>query len=81
MALRRKQCFDVLGETIGCRLYSSKLDLKKLRPMILKRIQDRAKDYPIRELVPLAEQVLHSRSVLIQGVSTLLKVFPVQACK
>ncbi|KAL5794046.1 hypothetical protein ACOSP7_002640 [Xanthoceras sorbifolium] len=81
MALRKKLCFDVLGEMIGRRFYSSKLDLKKLRPMILKRIENRAKDYPVRDLVPLAEQVLQTRALLIQGVSTLIKVFPVQACK
>ncbi|KAK1568615.1 hypothetical protein Q3G72_026750 [Acer saccharum] len=81
MALRKKLCFDVLGETTGRRFYSSKLDLKKLRPMILKRIENRAKDYPVRNMVPLAEQVLQTRNLLIQGVSTLIKVFPVHACK
>ncbi|KAJ7981313.1 APO protein mitochondrial-like [Quillaja saponaria] len=63
------------------RLYSTKVDLKKLRPMILKRIENRANDYPVREMVPVAREVLKARNFLIQGVSTLLKVYPVMACK
>lgn len=82
MALRRKLWVDFLGElSNGQRFYSSKLDLKKLRPMIMKRIENRAKDYPIRDMVPLAREVLKARALLILGVSTLIKVFPVQACK
>ncbi|XP_004287928.1 PREDICTED: APO protein 4, mitochondrial [Fragaria vesca subsp. vesca] len=86
MAVRRK-----LGESlnINCKMmsrfsryYSSKkVDLKKMRPMILKRIQDRAKDYPVHRMIPVAEEVLNSRRLLIQGVSTLLKAVPVVACK
>ena len=86
MALRRK-----LGETsnFNCKMISSflrhyssnKVDLKRLRPMILKRIQDRAKDYPVQSMIPVAEEVLNSRRFLIQGVATLIKVIPVVACK
>lgn len=82
MALRRKLWVDFWGElSKGQRFYSSKFDLKKLRPMIMKRIENRAKDYPIRDMVPVAREVLKARALLIRGVSTLIKVFPVQACK
>lgn len=66
------------------RFYSSKskvVDLKKLRPMILKRIEDRAKKYPLMAMVPVAREVLQARSVLYQGVSTLLQRFPVMSCR
>ncbi|KAJ7948171.1 APO protein mitochondrial-like [Quillaja saponaria] len=79
------QCL-LFGEFSGClmhqrRLYTTKVDLKKLRSMILKRIENRAKDYPNREMVPVAQEVLKTRNFLIQGVSTLLKFYPVMACK
>ncbi|XP_057949015.1 APO protein 4, mitochondrial isoform X1 [Malania oleifera] len=85
MALRKKFWFNILKDfNFGCkcsRYYSSKVDFRKLRPMILKRIESRAKDYPIRGFVPVAFDVLKARALLIQGVSTLLNVFPVMACK
>ncbi|GMH11035.1 hypothetical protein Nepgr_012876 [Nepenthes gracilis] len=62
------------------RCYSTKEDLKKLRPMILKRIENRAKDYPVKAMIPVAREVLHSRSVLVHGVSLLLKVIPIVSC-
>ncbi|XP_047334634.1 APO protein 4, mitochondrial [Impatiens glandulifera] len=65
------------------RLYSSnsKIDFKKLKPMILKRINDRSKDYPVKAMIPLAREVLEARALLIQGVSILMQVIPVWACK
>lgn len=83
MALRKKSYLwiNVLGELRGHRFYSSKFDLKKLRPMIQKRIESRAKDYPVRGMVPVAKAVLKARALLIQGISTLIKFIPVQACK
>ncbi|KAK9285636.1 hypothetical protein L1049_024834 [Liquidambar formosana] len=85
MALRKKLWCTILEDVNGCtmfsRFYSSKVDLKKLRPMILKRIESRAKDYPIQAMIPVAQDVLKTRALLIQGVSTLINVFPVMACK
>lgn len=87
MALRKSLWLAVLqGKFNGClerprRLYRTKVDLKKLRPMILDRIEKRGHEYPVRAMVPVAVEVLKARNVLIQGVSTLLKSFPVVACK
>lgn len=87
MALKRNLWQTVLhGEFSGhleysWRLYTTKVDLKKLRPMILERIEKRANEYPVRAMVPVAMEVLKARNVLIQGVSTLIKSFPIMACK
>eukprot|EP01018_Ginkgo_biloba_P017668 Gb_29759 [translate_table: standard] len=59
----------------------SKVDWKKLRPMILERVKQRVKDYPIKSMIPVAHDVLNARAALIEGVSKLLKVIPVKACR
>lgn len=69
-------CFGNFG-----RFYATKVDLRKLRPMILKRIEKRSRLYPVRSMVPVANEVLLARSVLIHGVSTLLNSLPLMACK
>ena len=83
MALRGKLRHFLLDEVSSfamcARFYS--VDFKKLRPMILKRIENRAKEYPINSMIPVAQEVLWARSLLIQGVATLMNVFPVLACK
>lgn len=60
---------------------NTKDDWNKLRPMIKKRIENRVRDYPIKAMVPVAEEVLQARSALINGVSALLRVIPVVTCK
>ncbi|XP_052178277.1 APO protein 4, mitochondrial [Diospyros lotus] len=86
MAWRSRRLWHITmvdGLIGSSRFYSSnsKVDLKRLRPMILKRIEQRGKDYPVKGMVPVAQDVLRNRGLLIQGVSTLLKVVPVWACK
>lgn len=49
--------------------------------MILKRARSRTKDYPIRRMVPVAEEVIRAREALIKGVSALLQVVPVKSCE
>ncbi|KZV34232.1 APO protein 4, mitochondrial [Dorcoceras hygrometricum] len=69
----------------GFRFYStksnSKLDFKKLRPMILNRIEERSKEYPITGMLRVAREVLGARSTVYDGVSTLIHHFPVWSCK
>ncbi|GFP93683.1 apo protein 4 mitochondrial [Phtheirospermum japonicum] len=66
----------------GFRFYSNKsLDLKNLRPMILKRIEERSKEYPVKGMLPVAHEVLQARNALYDGVSTLIQHVPVWSCK
>ncbi|KAF6139498.1 hypothetical protein GIB67_005135 [Kingdonia uniflora] len=85
MALRKKIWHHLWKDSNGyftqSRYYSSKVDWNKLRPMILKRIQNRSKIYPLKSMIPVAYDVLEARALLFDGVSTLLKVIPVKACK
>lgn len=73
------------GGLNGCfsRFYCSsnwKVDMNKLRSIILERIKNRAKDYPVKSMIPMAENVLEARTLLIQGVSTLIQFIPVWSC-
>ncbi|MCL7031736.1 hypothetical protein MKW94_021058 [Papaver nudicaule] len=79
--LRQITLEEISGYIKGYRCYSSKLDWNKLRPMILKRIEKRAYDYPIKSMIPVAEDVVINRARLFEGVSTLLRHYPIKACK
>ncbi|KAJ9177481.1 hypothetical protein P3X46_012697 [Hevea brasiliensis] len=85
MALRKIMWQNLAGDCGRCithfRFYSSQIVWKALRPMILKRIEKGPKNYPIRDMVPVAKNVLKARMLLIQGVSTLIQVIPVVKCK
>ncbi|XP_058092648.1 APO protein 4, mitochondrial isoform X2 [Magnolia sinica] len=72
---------DFHSRLVHSRFYSLNVDWKKLRPMIHKRIKNRAKDYPLRNMVPVAYDLLNAREVLKEGVSTLINIIPIKACK
>jgi hypothetical protein len=75
-------CSDLCGSVMSQRRYSSsRVDWKQLRPMILKRIKSRSKEYPIKRMIPVAEEVVRAREIVTEGVSMLLKVVPVHSCK
>ncbi|KFK39492.1 hypothetical protein AALP_AA3G251000 [Arabis alpina] len=68
--------------TTSSRINKSKFDdFRKIRPMILRRIENRGKEYPIKDIVSVAEEILKARHNLITNVTALLKVFPVLTCK
>ncbi|KAL8138627.1 hypothetical protein V2J09_004628 [Rumex salicifolius] len=67
-------------ELFSTRCYSTKYDLKNLRPMILKRIEQRSGFYPVKDIIPVARNVLQARSSVINGVSVLLNHVPVLTC-
>ncbi|CAI8592748.1 unnamed protein product [Vicia faba] len=62
-------------------LLYEKVDLSKLQPMILKRNEKRSQLYPVRAMVPVANEVLLARNVLTHGVPTLFNSFILMACK
>ncbi|ESQ48065.1 hypothetical protein EUTSA_v10021082mg [Eutrema salsugineum] len=68
--------------TTPSRINKSMLNnLRKIRPMIHRRIENRAKDYPIKDIIPVAQDILEARRNLLANVNVLLKVFPVLTCK
>ncbi|XP_057767137.1 APO protein 4, mitochondrial-like [Salvia miltiorrhiza] len=76
----------VLKEMLkGLRNYSAKsnlgVELQKLRPLIMKRIEQRAKDLPVNPAIPVAREALRARNALYDGVSALITHIPVWACK
>ncbi|XP_020593971.1 APO protein 4, mitochondrial [Phalaenopsis equestris] len=73
--------FGEMNRVMNLRFYSSKVEWKRLRPMILKRIRNRAGDYPVKSMIPVAEDVLEARKLLRVGISVLLKFIPVKSCK
>jgi hypothetical protein len=81
--MRQKHLFEsfLIHSFMQERYYASTINWKELKPMILKRVRSRAKDYPIRRMVPVAEETLRARETLIQGVSALLQVVPVKSCE
>lgn len=66
---------------IVLRSFMSKVDWKKLRPMVFDRIKQKPKDYAVKRMIPVADEVLKARATLIEGVSKLLKVVPVKSCR
>ncbi|KAK1391420.1 APO protein 4, mitochondrial [Heracleum sosnowskyi] len=62
------------------RLYSKNATGQKpiTRRLVIEKVQGH--DYPIKDLIPVAEEVLKARAFLIKGVSTLLQSIPVWSC-
>ncbi|KAL3840318.1 hypothetical protein ACJIZ3_024909 [Penstemon smallii] len=87
MSFRNRKLLQSSSSIIlrGFRFYNTKsnpkVDFNKLRPMILKRIEDRAQEYPVKTMLPLAHEVLNARATLYDGVSTLIQHIPIWACK
>ncbi|CAL5014750.1 unnamed protein product [Urochloa decumbens] len=75
-------CSELCVSVLNQRRYSSgRVDWKQLQPMILKRIKSRSKEYPIKRMIPVAQEVVRAREIVTEGVSTLLRVVPVHSCK
>ncbi|XP_043722996.1 APO protein 4, mitochondrial-like isoform X2 [Telopea speciosissima] len=81
MALKQKLLYHLLESFSGCRFYSTRMNWDELRPLIIERIKRRARDYPVRAMIPVANDVVKARALLIEGVSTLIKFIPIKACK
>ncbi|XP_042482005.1 APO protein 4, mitochondrial-like isoform X1 [Macadamia integrifolia] len=81
MALKQKGWYQLLESFSGCQFYSPRMNWDELRPLIMERIKHRAKDYPVRALIPVANDVVKARALLIEGISTLIKFIPIKACK
>lgn len=69
---------NCLVHTRSCK---SKKEWKKLRFMIVERTKNRAKYYPVPYMVPVAREVMKARAVLLEGVSKLMTIMPVKACR
>ncbi|KAG9439397.1 hypothetical protein H6P81_019562 [Aristolochia fimbriata] len=72
---------DVKNHVLQSRSYSSRIDWVKLRPLILKKIENRERGYIVKDLVPVAHDVFNARAQLVEGVSALLNVIPIKACE
>ncbi|XP_065877140.1 APO protein 4, mitochondrial-like [Euphorbia lathyris] len=72
---------DYRGYCMHFRFYSSGTDWKKLKLMIMDRIDNGHKKRFVEDMVPIAKEVLKVRMFLIQGVSTLLQAIPTVSCK
>uniref|UniRef100_A0ACD5UUW9 Uncharacterized protein n=1 Tax=Avena sativa TaxID=4498 RepID=A0ACD5UUW9_AVESA len=74
-------CSVLCGSVVNLRMYSSRVDWRQLRPMILKRIKNRSNEYPVKRMIPVAQEVVRAREILTQGVLMLLGAVPVHSCK
>ncbi|KAL8124178.1 APO protein 4, mitochondrial-like [Apium graveolens] len=71
----RRSIYNILS-----RMYSENATGQKptTTRLVIQKIQ--GQDYPIKDLIPIAEEVLRARTHLITGVSTLLQSVPVWSC-